>query len=295
MKLVRFGASGEEQPGLWLDDWPEQGAASVLDVRAMAFDIEDYNEHFFAHDGLARLAHLLQDPDRKVVPAGGIRLGPPIARPSKIICMGGNYAEHVRESHGKIPGTPVFFNKASTSVTGAFDPIVLPEGSRVVDGEAEFAVVIGQRTRNVSCDRAMDAVVGYMALNDVSDREAQHSGGQWFRGKSADTFCPIGPYLVTRDEISNPHDLRITQKLNGEILQDSNTSEMIFDIPFVISFLSATMTLLPGDVISTGTPAGIGSVRQPPVLLKPGDTAEVTVERVGHQINRVVMEKQAGG
>lgn len=305
MHLIRFGAPGEEQPGIWLNasseictqvsgnkQAPKSGKSAkpmILDVRAMAFDIEDYNEHFFSHDGLARLANLLLEHDRKLIPVDGIRLAPPIARPSKIICVGGNYLGHIRESKADIPESPVLFSKAATAVTGPFDPVVLPKNAKVVDGEAELAVVIGKRTRNVSSEEAMEAVAGYMVLNDVSDREVQHSGSQWFRGKSPDTFCPMGPFLVTKEEIEHPHKLRIIEKINGAVLQDGNTADMIFNIPFLISLISQSITLLPGDVISTGTPAGIGSARKPPILLKPGDTLETIVEHVGHQINKVVV------
>ena len=287
MKLVRFGEPGAERPGVWLADYPERGETSILDVRAMAFDMEDYDEHFFERAGLARLAGLLREPSLKTVPSACARLGPPIGRPSKIICMGGNYAEHCRESGAKVPASPVFFNKASTSVIGAFDDIVLPKESRVVDAEAELAVVIRRRTRNISREAALSAVAGFMPLNDVSDRDVQRAGGQWFRGKSPDTFCPIGPYMVTSDEAPDPSGLAVTQRLNGELLQEGNTSAMVFDIPFVISLLSSTITLLPGDIISTGTPAGVGSARKPPVLLKPGDVVEVAVEGIGSQRNRV--------
>ena len=288
MKLVRFGPEGEEQPGIWLDASQEENHPSILSVRAMAFDIEDYNQHFFSHHGLARLENLLFEHDRKIVSSNEVRLAPPIARPSKIICVGVNYMEHIRESDAEIPKQPILFSKATTSLTGPFDPVVLPKNAGIVDGEAELAVVIGKQTRSVSRDKAMEAVAGYMVLNDVSDREAQHSGKQWFRGKSSDTFCPIGPFLVTKDEIENPHKLRVIQKINGVVLQDGNTADMIFDIPFLISFISESITLLPGDIISTGTPGGIGSVRKPPVLLETGDTMETIVEHVGHQINRVV-------
>lgn len=288
MKLLRFGDPGEERPGVWLEDCPVRGSTSILDVRAMAFDIEDYDEHFFENDGLLRIAGLLREPGRKLIEASGVRIGPPVARPGKIICMGGNYAEHVREAQAQIPEEPVFFNKASTSVAGAFDDIILPAGSRVVDAEAELAVVVGRRARKVAREDAMNYIAGYMALNDVSDRDAQRSRSQWFWGKSPDTFCPIGPWLVTRDEVANPQCLSITQTLNGKMLQDGNASQMIFDISFVVSYLSARITLMPGDVISTGTPSGVGSARKPPVLLKPGDIVEVQVKGVGRQRNRVV-------
>ncbi len=287
MKLVRFGDPGEERPGVWLEAGGPDGAPSILDVRAMAFDIEDFDGHFFERDGLLRIAGLLSEPSPKLIAAAGVRIGPPLPRPGKIICMGGNYAEHVRESKSQIPAEPVFFNKASSAVIGAFDDIVLPTGAISVDAEAELAVVIGTRARNVAKERAMSRVAGFMTLNDVSDRDAQRSRSQWFWGKSPDTFCPIGPWLVTPDEVGDCGRLAVTQTLNGVKLQDGNTAQMIFDIPFVIAYLSSRITLMPGDIISTGTPDGVGSARKPPVALKPGDIVEVEVEGVGRQRNRV--------
>ncbi len=287
MKLVRFGDPGEERPGVWLEAGGPDGAPSILDVRAMAFDIEDFDGHFFERDGLSRIAGLLSEPSPRLVAASGARIGPPLPRPGKIICMGGNYAEHVRESKAELPAEPVFFNKASSAVIGAFDDILLPAGAKAVDAEAELAVVVGKRARNVSSEEAMSHVAGFVALNDVSDREAQRSRSQWFWGKSPDTFCPIGPWLVTPDEVRDSGRLSVTQTLNGVKLQDGNTSRMIFDIPFVIAYLSSRITLMPGDIISTGTPAGVGSARKPPVALKPGDIVEVEVEGLGRQRNRV--------
>ena len=286
MKLVRFGHPGNERPGIWLE--PTSSTANILDVRAMAFDIEDYNAHFFATHGLDRLRALLLEANPKTIPAPNVRLGPPIARPGKIICLGKNYAAHAAEFDSEVPTSPIFFSKASTALNGSFDPIVLPPGSQRVDGEAELAVIIGRNTRRITTADALDCVAGYTILNDVTDREAQREGKQWFRGKSADTFCPLGPWLVTPDEVADPQRLRITQHVNGRILQDDSTSQMIFKIPFLISFLSATITLEPGDVIATGTPAGIGSARQPPVLLRSGDTVTIAVENLGRQHSPVV-------
>lgn len=288
MKLVRFGEQNQERPGVWLDNTPAPGQASILDVRAMAFDIEDYNAHFFATHGLERLRTLLREPRLKLVPAANVRLGSPVARPGKVVCLGKNYAAHAAEFDSEVPTTPIFFSKATTALNGPFDPIVLPRGAQYVDGEAELALVIGQTTRHVAEADAFDMIAGYTVLNDVTDRDAQRDGKQWFRGKSADTFCPLGPLLVTRDEVPDPHRLRVTQHVNGQSLQDDSTSQMIFKIPYLIAFLSSTITLEPGDIIATGTPAGIGSARQPPVLLRAGDLVEIAVESLGVQRNPVV-------
>lgn len=288
MKLVRFGAPGHERPGVWLENTPADGGDGILDVRGMAFDIEDFDAHFFSHWGLDRLRALCAEPDRKLVPAAGVRLGPPIARPGKIICLGKNYADHAVEFDSEIPEIPILFSKAATSVIGPFDPIVLPKNSGSVDCEVELAIVMGKRTKGVSEKAAMDHVAGFTVLNDVTDREVQKAGKQWFRAKSFDTFCPLGPFLMTKEEIADPQNLRLYSKVNGITLQDSNTAHMIFKIAYLISFISSTITLEPGDVIATGTPGGIGSARKPPLFLRPGDKAEIGVEQVGTQISPVV-------
>ena len=290
MKLVRFGPPAEERPGVWLEDTPAPGQAAILDVRAMAFDIEDFNAHFFVHHGLARLAHLLREDRRALIPAAGLRLGPPVARPGKIVCLGKNYAAHAAEFDAEVPESPIYFSKAGSALNGPYDPIILPRGAVRVDGEAELAVVLGRRARRVPEEAALDYVAGYTLINDVTDRDAQRIGRQWFRGKSADTFCPMGPFLVTRDEIADPHNLRLFQKVNGRILQDDVTSHLLFRIPLLVAFLSATITLEPGDVIATGTPGGIGSARRPPVLLQPGDRVEVGADHLGRQNCPVVAE-----
>ena len=282
MKMVRFGPRGEERPGVLMEN-----ESKILDVRAMAFDIEDFNGHFFTHWGLQRLRALLEEPALKTIPAIGVRLGPPVARPGKIVCLGKNYADHALEFDSEIPTAPILFSKASSSLTGPFDPIVLPRGAKVVDGEVELAVVIGKTAQRVSESDAMQFVAGYTVLNDVTDREAQKESKQWFRAKSADTFCPLGPCLVTADEIRNPQNLQLYSKVNGRALQDSNTSKMIFNIAYLISFISASITLDPGDLIATGTPGGIGSAHKPPVLLRPGDAVETAVEGVGVQVSTI--------
>jgi 2,4-didehydro-3-deoxy-L-rhamnonate hydrolase len=278
MKLVRFGPPGQERPGVLIEN-----GSRILDVRAMAFDMADFNSHFFSHWGVQRLRALLKEPALKTVPADGVRLGPPVARPGKIVCLGKNYADHAAEFDSEIPKSPILFSKASSSLAGAFDPIVLPRGAKTVDGEVELAVVIGQTVQRASESNAMQCVAGYTVLNDVTDRDAQKEGKQWFRAKSADTFCPLGPCLVTPDEVRDPQNLRLYSKVNGRILQDGNTSKMIFKIAYLISFISSSITLEPGDIIATGTPGGIGSAHKPPVLLKPGDEVETGVDGVGVQ------------
>ncbi len=277
MKLVRFGEKGKERPGIWMGD------GRILDVRALAFHIEDYNEHFFAHDGMAQLRALMGDPGATYVPAGSVRLGAPVARPSKIICVGANYAAHAREFGHAIPQQPVLFSKATTAITGPFDPIVLPEGAQVVDAEAELAVVIGKRASMVREEDASAHVAGYTVLNDVTERVVQKSAGQWFRGKGFDTFCPMGPFLSTPDEVPGTAGLRVWQTLNGQAMQEALAGDMMFGIPFLIAHISRGMTLLPGDVIATGTPPGIGSARNPPVVLKQGDVVEIGVDGLGAQ------------
>lgn len=286
MKLVRFGLRGEERPGVWLEPQSPAGA-EILDVRAMAFDIEDYDGRFFAGNGLARLERLVAERNRKTVPAASVRLGPPVARPGKIVCLGKNYADHAKEFDSSIPGSPIFFSKAASAINGPFDPIELAPSAGGVDWEVELAVVIGRICRRVSEAEAMAHVAGYMILDDVTDRDAQKTGGQWFRGKSADTFCPMGPILVTAGDVPDPHGLRLRSWRNGELFQDGNTAQLLFRIPALISFLSASITLEPGDVLATGTPAGIGAARKPPVTLQPGDTVEMEVEGLGRQVSPV--------
>lgn len=214
-------------------------------------------------------------------------LAAPIPRPGKIICVGLNYRNHAIESGMDIPTSPIIFSKFVTSVAAPEGPIVIPKGSLQTDYEAELAVVIGRRAKNVSADDAMNYVFGYTNFNDVSARDFQFADGQWQRGKSCDTFAPFGPFIVTRDEISDPHALRIQFRLNGETMQDSTTSELIFRIPEIIEFLSRSVTLEPGDVIATGTPPGVGFARKPPVFLKDGDVCEVEIEGLGVLINPV--------
>ncbi len=216
------------------------------------------------------------------------RLLAPIPKPGKITCVGLNYADHAREQGHEPPKSPIFFLKSGNTICGPGDPIHLPPNSSQVDYEAEFAVVMGKRGSRIPEEKAYDYVAGYMILHDVSARDLQFSDGQWYRGKSCDTFAPTGPWIVTRDEIKDPHNLRISLTLNGETMQDSNTSNLIFSVPYLVSYLSQSATWEVGDLISTGTPPGVGVFRKPQVFLKAGDTTSVTVEKLGTLTNPVV-------
>ncbi|MFC1558596.1 fumarylacetoacetate hydrolase family protein, partial [candidate division KSB1 bacterium] len=216
--------------------------------------------------------------------------GPPVLRPEKIICIGLNYRDHCKEGGVKAPKVPVIFSKFSTAVIGHNDYVVKPSQTKKLDYEAELAFVIGREGRWIQKKDWKKYVAGFTIMNDISARDIQFSDGQWIRGKSFDTFAPLGPYLVTTDEIKDPHNLHIQLSLNGETMQDSNTNNLIFDIPYLVSFLSSVVTLKPGDVISTGTPPGVGVFRDPPVLLKHNDEIEVTIEKIGTLKNRVVSE-----
>ena len=240
------------------------------------------------HDQLAK------DPNRtatlprgSVLPADEVAIGPPVPRPAKIICIGLNYKDHAAESHMPLPTSPITFSKYPTAVIGPGRPIRLPTVSAQVDYESELAIVIGRRGKHVPLERAFEYVLGYTNLNDVSARDLQFADKQWQRGKSCDTFAPIGPSIVTRDTIPDPHQLRIRLRLNGEVMQDSSTNQLVFGVDRLVSFLSETVTLEPGDLIATGTPPGVGFARTPPVFLKPGDTVEVEVEGLGVLSNPV--------
>jgi 2-keto-4-pentenoate hydratase/2-oxohepta-3-ene-1,7-dioic acid hydratase in catechol pathway len=212
---------------------------------------------------------------------------PPVI-PGKIICLGLNYYDHAKEARMKIPKYPILFSKAVSSLVGHKDPIIPPLGNTKVDYEVELAVIIGKKGKNIEKEDTMDYVCGYTILNDVSERAAQFEDGQWFRGKSFDTFCPLGPYLVTKDEIPNPHNLKLETYVNKELRQSSNTNNLIFKIPEIVSFCSMSMTLYPGDVIATGTPGGVGIFYDPPKLLKPGDKVTLVIEKIGKLENPVI-------
>jgi 2,4-diketo-3-deoxy-L-fuconate hydrolase len=281
MKLIRFGAAGAEKPGLVLGDGARVDASSFG---------SDWDERFFGSEGLARLAAWVLEHGASAprVPEGE-RLGPCVARPSKIVCIGLNYADHARETGAKIPDQPVIFFKATTALCGPNDDLVLPRGSAKTDWEVELAVVIGRRARYVAREDAAAHVAGYALHNDYSEREDQlERGGQWSKGKSQDTFAPLGPFLATPDEMGDVQRLPLWLTVNGEKRQNSNTDQMIFDVPTLVSYLSRFMTLLPGDVISTGTPPGVGLGFNPPLYLKAGDLVELGIEGLGRQRQRVV-------
>ena len=274
MKLIRFGEKGMEKPGVILPD------GKKIDVSAFG---EDYTLNFFASNGLTRLEKWLENYGTSC-PAveDSERLGAPLFRPSKIVCIGLNYAKHAAESGMDVPKEPVIFFKATSAIVGPNDDVIIPRGSEKTDWEVELAVIIGKETSYVTEEDAMEYVAGYCLHNDYSERAFQlEQGGQWVKGKSCDTFAPLGPFIATKDEIEDPHNLRLWLKLNDKMLQDSNTSDFIFNIPQVISYLSNYMTLLPGDIISTGTPAGVGLGLNPPTYLKPGDVVELGIDGLG--------------
>ncbi|GAB2806381.1 fumarylacetoacetate hydrolase family protein [Ferruginibacter profundus] len=273
MKLIRFGEMGKEKPGVHID-------GVNYDVSGF---IKDYDEMFFANGGLPHLAWMLhqhKDMLRKV--PDGERLGSPVARPSKIVCIGLNYAKHAKETNAPIPNEPIIFFKSTTSLNGPNDTITIPKNSVKTDWEVELAFVIEKKASYVEEYEAMDYVAGYALHNDVSERAFQlERGGTWDKGKGCDSFAPIGPWLVTKDEITDPHNLRLWLKVNGAMMQDSNTDDLIFNIPFLVAYISRFMTLLPGDIISTGTPAGVGLGFNPPVYLKEGDVVELGIDGLG--------------
>lgn len=277
MKLFRFGEPGSERPGVILSSTTSQ---ERIDISTFG---EDYNERFFESGGLRRLSQWLSENNSSCPRVtANVRIASPIARPSKIICIGLNYRDHAEETKAQIPKEPVIFMKATTALCGPFDNLIIPKGSRKTDWEVELAVVIGKKATYISEGEASQYIAGYCLHCDYSEREFQKEhGGQWVKGKSADTFGPLGPFLATADEIADPHNLPMWLSVNGETRQCSNTGNMIFKIPFLISYVSGFMTLLPGDVISTGTPAGVGLAMIPPTFLKPGDIVELGIENLG--------------
>lgn len=273
MKLIRFRQDGKVKPGIIRYD-------EFYDVSAFG---EDYNEQFFESDGLNRLQQFISDNDDKLVKLPkDISLNCPIARPSKIICIGLNYADHAKETNAKVPTEPIIFFKSTSAIIGPFDDVIIPKTSEKSDWEVELAVVISKKASYVDEAHALDYVAGYCLHNDLSERAFQlERGGQWVKGKSCDTFAPIGPFLATKDEVDDINNLRLWLKLNDKMMQDGTTANLIFKIPFLVSYLSQFMTLLPGDVISTGTPAGVGLGMNPQVYLKPGDVMELGIEGLG--------------
>lgn len=275
MKLLRFGDAGKEKPGILLND-------EIVDVSSFG---EDFGESFFETDGINRLSSWWNT-KKSSLPGiqKNVRLGSPFTRPSKIICVGLNYSKHAAESKMPLPAEPILFFKSTTSLTGPYDDLIIPKNSKKTDWEVELAVVIGKKASYVDEQKAMDYVAGFCLHNDYSEREFQlERNGQWVKGKSADTFAPMGPYMVTKDEVSLYNNLRLWLKVNGKMLQDSNTNDLIFGVPFLVSYISQFMTLLPGDIISTGTPAGVGLGFNPPMYLKPGDVVELGIDGLGEQ------------
>ena len=275
MRLIRFGAVGQEKPGLW-----QQGR--IVDLKSIFPEIPDIGEAFF-RDGWLQRIESVEDTGKKME----VRIGCPVCRPSKIICLGLNYLDHKEEGGFEKPPKPLLFCKTENTLTGPFDPIVLPQSCGQIDWEVELAVVIGREGKRISTEDALKYIAGFSVMNDVSGREAQFADSQWFRGKSFDTFAPLGPALVTIDEVQNFQHLKLTARVNGKIMQDGSSADMIFDIPAIIAFISEDITLLPGDIISTGTPSGVGIFRDPPVLLKAGDVVECKVENIGTISNTV--------
>jgi 2,4-diketo-3-deoxy-L-fuconate hydrolase len=281
MKLLRFGEFDNERPALELSN------GKRIDVSAFG---EDFNEAFFASDGLYRLAKWLETEIAACpeIPAN-VRIGSCIVRPSKIVCIGLNYAKHAAESGMAVPSEPVVFFKSTTALCGPNDNVVIPRNSEKTDWEVELAVIICKKASYINEEDAMDYVAGYALHNDYSERAFQlERGGQWVKGKSNDTFAPLGPIMVTKDEVPDPQNLRLWLSVNGEMLQDSNTNDMIFNVKHIVSYLSKFMTLLPGDVISTGTPFGVGLGFKPPRYLKAGDVVELGIDNLGTQRQQAV-------
>ena len=287
MKLARFETAGRAALGVM------RGEETIIDL-AVALDdatLTDSMAGFLARGSaaLAAAQNAVQNaPESALLPLASVRLLAPVGDPPKIMCIGQNYRDHCIEQNQPIPERAILFSKYSTAINDPGGEIKLLEISDKIDYEAELAVVIGKKGRNIAEADALKYVVGYLCANDVTARDIQKGDGQWVRGKSPDTFLPIGPCLVTADEIADPHDLDISLTLNGQTMQQSNTSNLIFKIPFLIAYLSQTMTLLPGDILSTGTPGGVGVFRDPPIFLKSGDTVSVTISGLGTLTNTVI-------
>ncbi len=279
MKLIRYGNIGAEKTGVIINN-------KRYDTSAFG---EDYNEAFFENDGLNRLAVFVAANQANLpLVADDVRLSTPVARPSKIVCIGLNYAKHAKETNVPIPQEPIIFFKSTTALVGPNDDIIIPKNSVKTDWEVELAFVIGKKASYVSEDEALDYVAGYCLHNDVSEREFQlERGGTWDKGKGCDTFAPIGPWLATADEIDDVHHLRLWLKVNGKMMQDGNTDDLIFNIPHLVSYISQFMTLLPGDIISTGTPHGVGLGFNPPIYLNPGDVVELGIDGLGTSTQKV--------
>ena len=272
MKLIRFGEAGKEKPGIIINE-------KYFDVSDY---VRDFDENFFADGGLSLLKKIAGDVELHPV-SEEIRLGSPIARPSKIVCIGLNYSDHAAETQMTVPKEPILFFKSTTALCGPNDDLIIPKDSVKTDWEVELAVVIGKKASYVEEKNALDHVAGYCLHNDYSERAFQmEHGGQWVKGKSCDSFAPLGPFLATPDEMGDINNLKLWLTVNGKIMQNGNTSNLIFKIPFLISYISRYMTLLPGDIISTGTPAGVGMGQKPdPVYIKAGDVIELGIDGLG--------------
>lgn len=275
MKLIRFGHPGQEKPGVLIDD-------KRYDVSGF---IPDFNETFFETDGLTKLKELIEEHGTNLpLVDNDERLSSPVARPSKLLCIGLNYADHAKETGAPMPPEPVLFMKSTTAIVGPYDDVVIPKNSVKTDWEVELAVVIGKKASYADEAEAARCIAGYLLHNDVSEREFQlERNGTWDKGKGCDTFAPLGPFMATPDEIADINNLRLWLTVNGQSMQDGTTANLIFKIPFLISYVSQFMTLLPGDIISTGTPAGVGLGFNPPVYLKPGDVIELGIDGLGTQ------------
>lgn len=281
MRLIRFGPPGEERPGLLQND-------GIVDLRCHFNDIPDIDPSFFLNGWLERIAGL-NTPGRPMQ----VRLGPPLAGPSKIICLGKNYREHALEGGMKIPAEPLLFCKTPNTLNGPYDPVIMPRSSDQIDWEVELAVAIGRQGKAIAESAALAHIAGVAVMNDVSARRAQFSDRQWFRGKSFDTFAPLGPALVTLDEIGDLQRLNLTAQVNDRIMQKDNTANMIFDVPRLISYISQDITLLPGDIVSTGTPSGVGIFQDPPVMLQTGDEVRCWIQGIGAIRNRFISQEEA--
>lgn len=279
MKLIRFGELNKEKTGIILDE-------KYYDTSALG---EDYNEHFFETGGLKRLENFLEINKNQLPEVSKeVRLGSPVSRPSKIICIGLNYADHAKETKSNIPTEPIIFFKSTTALIGPNDDVIIPKDSKKTDWEVELALVIGKKAAHVEESAALDYVAGFCLHNDLSERAFQmERNGQWVKGKSCDTFAPLGPYLATPDEIPDINNLRLWLTVNGVMMQNGSTSNLIFNIPFLVAYVSQFMTLLPGDVISTGTPAGVGLGMNPQVFLKPGDIIHSGIDGLGSATQNV--------
>ncbi|WP_099367358.1 fumarylacetoacetate hydrolase family protein [Sphingobacterium sp. 1.A.4] len=280
MRLIKYGEAGKEQIGVHID-------GKNYDVSAFG---GDYDESFFAENGLARLEEFVKANEGELIelPAD-VRLGAPFARPSKIVCIGLNYRDHAEETGAKIPEEPIIFMKSTTALIGPNDEVMIPRNSVKTDWEVEFCIVIGKKASYVEESEALDYVAGYVLHNDVSEREYQlERGGTWDKGKGCDTFAPMGPFMTTADEIPDINKVALWLKVNDKVYQNGNTSNLIFKVPALVSYVSQFMTLLPGDVISTGTPAGVGLGFNPAIYLKPGDVMELGADYLGVQRQTVV-------